>query len=98
MNQVDEELVEFDVALEAEDWMACHDLDDSGDVTRAEYTGTLERIGRYYVQAQAEGACDEGCDTDIATVTGKPRKHPTEFYPGAGYDEHRGKRWGHNEL
>eukprot|EP00928_Gymnodinium_smaydae_P045351 TRINITY_DN30245_c0_g1_i1.p1 TRINITY_DN30245_c0_g1~~TRINITY_DN30245_c0_g1_i1.p1 ORF type:complete len:537 (-),score=55.44 TRINITY_DN30245_c0_g1_i1:160-1770(-) len=99
MQQVDEELVEFDVEHEAEDWMACHDLDEDAKVSRSEYTQTLRELGSLYVRAQAEGACDEGCDTPLPATknTKARRKHPVDAYPGAQFDRWQ-KRWGHTEL
>jgi len=93
MVAMDPELVEFDTDLEAEDWMACHDLDSDGVVSYEEYTKTLGRIAGFYVQAQAEGACDEGCDTPIKRAGAKPEP-VDETYPGAAFDRKQ-PHWNH---
>jgi len=95
MRHVDEELVEFDVPFEAEDWMACQDLDEDGVVLREEYLKTVVWLGNLFVQAQSEGACDEGCDTPLELA--RRQKAPVDLYPGAAFDGKR-KLWRHSEL
>lgn len=95
MRLVDSELVEFDAELEATDWMSCHDLDEDGDVAWEEYRSTLLRIGEAFAQAQAEGACDEGCDTPLPKPgSRRPPRPVDESYPGAPFDRKQ-TRWGH---
>eukprot|EP00931_Biecheleriopsis_adriatica_P077098 TRINITY_DN50721_c0_g1_i1.p1 TRINITY_DN50721_c0_g1~~TRINITY_DN50721_c0_g1_i1.p1 ORF type:complete len:428 (-),score=77.69 TRINITY_DN50721_c0_g1_i1:423-1706(-) len=95
MQRLDDELVEFDVQLEAEDWMACHDLNSSGEVAQADYVRTMMELGNLYVRSQAEGACDEGCDTPLPKAK-RQKAQPVDAYPGAAFDKR--KRWEHDEL
>merc|ERR1712032_1178265 len=81
IRRFDEEALEFDAESEAADWTVCHDLDESGEVSREEYTATLSKIGGAYAQAQAEGACDEGCDTPIKRAGHPKQKHPVDLFP-----------------
>ena len=78
-----------------------HDLDDDGRVQLEGYVQTLTKLGDHFVQAQAEGACDEGCDTRLPAKKSskrdaKERRHPVDAYPGARFDRVR-KRWGHHQ-
>ena len=65
VKNVDPELLEFDPVPEAADWQVVHDINRDGAVSEDELVQSLSPLLETFVLAQAQGSCDEGCDTPL---------------------------------